>query len=254
MLTAQQVDDYLARIGARREAPSLAALTMLMERQLTSVPFETVGLRRAGCAPDLRLDALFDKIVRKRRGGYCFELNKLFEALLVALGYDARPCLARSADVPGQRDPINHRGLLVSVEGVLMSADVGYGGPAPGGPLRLEASGPQEVGGECVEAVRLDEAWWRVDRFRASTGERLGVLELCIARVEDEDFAALNLACSLPGTEFREQDLVNLRTADGHVALTGRRLVIRSGASRRCLELGETEVDEVLRRFFGLSY
>ena len=57
--------------------------------------------------------------MRKRRGGYCFELNKLFEALLVALGYDARPCLARSADVPGQRDPINHRGLLVSVEGVL---------------------------------------------------------------------------------------------------------------------------------------
>ena len=68
------------------------------------------------------------------------------------------------------------------------------------------------------------------------------------------DFAALNPACSLPRTEFREQDLVNLRTADGHVALTGRRLVIRAGASRRRLELGETEVDEVQLRFFGLSY
>lgn len=254
MLTAQQTDEYLARIGVTaRPAPTEEALGMLMERHLTSVPFETVGLCREGRAPDLRLEALFDKVVRQGRGGYCFELNKLFEALLGALGYEARPCLCRSADVPGQRDPINHRGVLVRVDGALASADVGYGGPAPGGPLRL-AAGAQEVLGERFEAVPLDDAWWRIDRFRASTGERAGVLELCTTRVEDVDFEALNLACSQLGTEFRDQEMANLRTPDGHVSLTGRRLVVRAGDARRRVDLGEDEVDEALRRFFGLSY
>ena len=254
MLTQRQTDEYLERIGvAARPAATEEALGMLMERHLMSVPFETVGLCREGRTPDLRLEALFDKIVRRRRGGYCFELNKLFEALLTALGYDARPCLCRSADDPGQRDPINHRGVLVRVGGALVSADVGYGGPAPGGPLRL-APGAQEVLGERFEATPLDDAWWRIDRFRASTGERLGVMELCATRVEDIDFEALNLACSRPGTEFRDQEMANLRTPDGHVSLTGRRLVVRSGDARRCVELDEGEADEALRRFFGLAY
>ncbi|MCI2241135.1 arylamine N-acetyltransferase family protein [Adlercreutzia faecimuris] len=260
MLTGSQITDYLARIGVEgRPAPTAANLAMLMERHLTSVPFETVGLCRAGRAPDLRLSALFDKMVRRRRGGYCFELNKLFEALLMALGYDARPCLSRSADVPGQRDPINHRGLLVALDGDLLLADVGYGGPAPAAPLRLAPVGPQLAAGAWFEAVPLDACWWRVDRFRPDAageepGERLGVLELCVARVEDADFEALSLACSQPGTEFRDQEMANLRTASGHVSLTGDRLVIREGATRRQLDLADADRAAALRDFFGLVY
>ena len=254
MLTQRQTDEYLERIGvAARPAATEEALGMLMERHLMSVPFETVGLCREGRTPDLRLEALFDKIVRRRRGGYCFELNKLFEALLAALGYEARPCLCRSADVPGQRDPINHRGVLVALEGTSVLADVGYGGPAPGGPLRL-APGAQEVLGERFEATPLDDAWWRIDRFRASTGERLGVMELCATRVEDVDFAALNLASSQPGTMFRDREMANLRTPGGHVSLRGRRLTVREGAARHVVELDDDAVDDALRRFFGLSY
>ncbi len=260
MLAPAQVDAYLARIefagAARADRATLDALVALHQ---LSVPFETIGLRRAGGTPDLALDALFRKVVAEGRGGYCFELNKLFEALLMALGYDARPCLSRSADVPGQRDPINHRGLLVALDGDLLLADVGYGGPAPAAPLRLAPVGPQLAAGAWFEAVPLDACWWRVDRFRPDAageepGERLGVLELCVARVEDADFEALNLACSQPGTEFRDQEMANLRTASGHVSLTGDRLVIRDGATRRQLDLADADRAAALRDLFGLVY
>ncbi|NED89519.1 arylamine N-acetyltransferase, partial [Streptomyces sp. SID11233] len=89
---------YLDRlgIGAAPSAlpPTLATLRTVQRAQLLAVPFENLDPVR-GIVPSLELPALEDKLVRRRRGGYCFELNGLLSAALTALGFTVRPLAGR---------------------------------------------------------------------------------------------------------------------------------------------------------------
>ena len=99
-LSAPQVRAYLDRIGLASmpadAAPSVELLDALIRAHQLSVPFSTADIAGRGIAPSLELDALYKKIVEDRHGGFCFELNMLFDKLLLSLGFDARPCLSRS--------------------------------------------------------------------------------------------------------------------------------------------------------------
>src|SRR5436305_1373093 len=78
---------YLQRIGLPYpERPDAQYLRRLHGRHLHTVPFENLSIHLSEDVP-LDEDALFDKIITQRRGGYCYELNGLFAALLRALGY-----------------------------------------------------------------------------------------------------------------------------------------------------------------------
>ena len=76
------IDAYLARIGAARpREPDSHGLAELQVAYLLAVPFENLDIV-AGRPISLDLEAIFDKIVRRRRGGFCYELNGLFAWLL----------------------------------------------------------------------------------------------------------------------------------------------------------------------------
>lgn len=251
MLTVSECERYLQRIGyAGGVTPSVQNLERLMLAHLTHVPFETVDLHRTGQLPSLEVSDLYERVVERRRGGYCFQLNKLFQELLISLGYDARAAVARSTDTPGRVDPLNHRGLIVRMQGEDWCADVGYGGPMPGGPLLL-TPGEHEVRGSRFIVEGPDEGWWIVDRVD-SKGDRQGLLELSTFRVNEEDFDPLNLFCASPGSEFRDQEMANLRTDEGSISLTDGRLVIRSGDQKEERQLEGAEVDDALRCLFGI--
>ena len=97
VLGAQETRAYLARLGLERpERPTREALDDLVYAHQCSIPFETIDMYRCTEPPDLEPAHVFDKLVTQRRGGYCFELNTLFEALLASLGYQVRPCLCRA--------------------------------------------------------------------------------------------------------------------------------------------------------------
>ena len=81
-------DAYLSRIGAERPAElTPVTLSKLVRSHLETVPFEVLELTEAKTQPSLEAEGLFEKIVKQRRGGYCFELNKLFYLLLKELGF-----------------------------------------------------------------------------------------------------------------------------------------------------------------------
>ena len=111
------VEAYLERIGYRggRE-PNAENLAALVAAHRFTVPYETLDLWR-GRHVTLAEEALFDKIVTRRRGGYCFELNELYGYLLRALGFHVRDCFARflagETELPMRR----HHVLLVNVPG-----------------------------------------------------------------------------------------------------------------------------------------
>lgn len=113
--TSNQIDKYLARISfptqdlpkikpadAQNEV-GMAYLTQLQIYQLVNVPFENLALHYSDpVGISLNKDHLFDKIVKRRRGGYCMELNYLFATVLRTLGYEVISTGARVYSPEGQ--------------------------------------------------------------------------------------------------------------------------------------------------------
>ncbi len=264
MLTEAQRTAYLERLGITTTPdPTKESLDALIYAHQTHIPFSTLDVHRSQITPNLALEAIYEKVVTRGNGGYCFELNKLFEALLRALGYQARPVLSRAVRGREGRMPINHRGMVVSLADGLHSADVGFGGPMPAGALRLEDGFEQDIQGDSYIAQRLGDAWWKIDRITKGTDDlhddglptrHQTELELCTAAVEDVDFASLNLACSQPGTLFRDHDIVNLRTKNGHKGYKDGILTIRENGNKTVMELEGAEVQaRALRDHFGIE-
>ena len=118
------LDAYLARIGARRQA----GLAEVHRAHATSIPFENLDPRR-GIPISLEPEELERKLVHQRRGGYCFEQNLLLKYALEALGAEVDMLLARVrvGAPPGSQRPRTHLVLRVRAEGGVWHADVGFG-------------------------------------------------------------------------------------------------------------------------------
>lgn len=265
MLNAEQIRLYLKRLGLE-EAPDRTreGLDALIYAHQTHVPFETIGVHRGEGQPDLSVDGLFDKVVAQEKGGYCFELNKLFEELLLGLGFDARPVLSRAVRGRDSRMPINHRGILVAFDEGAAFADVGFGGPMPAGALMLDAGREQDICGETYITEPTEGGWWKVDRITRAEADfhddglpsrRQTELELCTADIEDIDFEPLSVFCCQPGTLFRDHEVVNLRTDDGYKGYKDGVLTLREGTDKTVIELGsEEDRARALHEHFGLKY
>ena len=172
-------DAYLGRIGYRggRE-PTAANLAALARAHRLAVPYESLDLWRRR-RTTLRLEEVYDKIVTRRRGGYCFELNGLFAWLLRELGYNVREYFGRwllgedQSTVPMRR----HRVVCVAIAGSPNQiVDVGIGLPFMFSPLDFTFDLPQcrdnrqyrivrdPVQGAVVE-VRKGAEWMRLFSF-----------------------------------------------------------------------------------------
>src|SRR2546421_10050322 len=121
------IQAYLQRIDYTGPlVPSAKTLRLLQVAHLRTVPFENLSIH-SGEPIVLDDDALFEKIVSRRRGGFCYELNGLFAALLRALGFDVAMLSAQVADAQGTFGPdFDHMTLLVNQDERWL-ADVGFG-------------------------------------------------------------------------------------------------------------------------------
>jgi N-hydroxyarylamine O-acetyltransferase len=138
-MTAQPFafDEYCTRVGVESTgATTVDRLEALQRAQSYSIPFENFDIQ-LGRGIDLDPEHVFVKLVRSKRGGYCFELNGLFLRAIRAAGSDARTLLARVhvGPVPSGR---SHQISLVELGGRRWIVDVGFGGMCPRMPLPLE--------------------------------------------------------------------------------------------------------------------
>ena len=171
MAGLRDIDAYLARIGlARIGRRARLGLADVHRAHATTIPFENLDLAN-GRAASLDLDDLEDKLVARRRGGFCFEQNLLLKGALEALGYDrVTPMLARVRVGGGDEvRPRTHLLLRVDTGGEAWHLDVGFGGegllePIPFGPgPACEQSGWRyrvvEDGAELVLQLWQRGAW-----------------------------------------------------------------------------------------------
>ena len=135
-MTNEQVKKYLSRIGIDAVcAPSAEYLSKLQYAHLISVPYENMDILRK-VRIDLSEEAIYKMVVESRRGGYCFELNKLFGILLSALGFGVTNYVARylrgETGIPHRR----HQVLRVAcADGSEFLCDVGVGAVIPLRPI-----------------------------------------------------------------------------------------------------------------------
>ncbi len=129
---------YLQRIGlAAAPSADLAGLRTLHLAHVTTIPFENLDIQM-GLPIRLDLASLQDKLVRRRRGGYCFEQNTLFLAVLQSLGFAVIPCEARVRLGAPEVLPRTHMLLLVRLDGAFWLCDVGFGGEGLLEPVPLD--------------------------------------------------------------------------------------------------------------------
>ncbi|CAI8974337.1 arylamine N-acetyltransferase family protein [Pseudomonas sp. BF-RE-26] len=205
---------YLRRLGFDAPpAPTLETLRQLQLRHTGVFPFENLTTL-SGEPVLIDLPSIEQKVLHDGRGGYCYELNNLFLALLQDLGFDARAISGRV--VMGQPEGAwtarTHRLSLVIINDVRYITDVGFGGMVPTAPLLLDTRAEQPTP---HESYRID---LHVDGFtlRANVaGEWRAMYIFDLQRQEDIDFAVGNWYVSThPESTFVKQLMV-ARTGEG---------------------------------------
>ena len=245
------MERYLARIGydGSRE-PSLATLRALQERHLLSVPFENLDIhwKRPIVVDEERF---IEKIVAARRGGFCYELNGAFAALLRAFGFEVTLLSARVHDAGGTfGPPFDHMTLLVRLgEDSRWLADVGFGESFLQ-PLNLDARLEQHdatgvyrivPGQEWQMQLRREELWEPQFAFTLEPHELPEYAAMC-------DFQQTS-----PESHFTKGRVCSLATETGRVTLTETTLIITRDGERTEIPVAADEWNEVLRETFGIA-
>jgi N-hydroxyarylamine O-acetyltransferase len=246
--------------------PTSATLRALHRAHLYAVPFENLDVY-LGRPIALDEATLFDKIVVRRRGGFCYELNGLFAALLRTLGFTVTLLAARDAHSDGSFGPeFDHLTLLVvcphppapapaaAGEGaqVRWLADVGWGDTFCD-PLRLDEPGEQVEGLRAYRLDRDDHHWILLQR--TSTGRWEQQYRFTLQPRQLADFTAMcHYHQTAPDSWLTQERICTLATPVGRTTLSDLRLVTTVNGVRQeqCLR-GEDEHRAVLREQFGIA-
>lgn len=241
---------YLKRLGlSLPERADGQTLRHLHLAHLRRVPFENLDIH-LGRPILLELPLLYDKIVRRRRGGFCYELNGLFSWLLTALGYQVNLLSARVYGPQGLGPELDHLVLRVREEGDWL-VDVGFGDSF------LEPL-PLEPDCEVVQrntGYRLAQAGdqWTLHQQHPG-GEWTPQYLFTLRPYQLEDFTPVcHFHQTAPSSPFTRKRVCTRATPEGRLTLSELRLIITADGIRHERQLaGEGEWREVLRDHFGV--
>lgn len=247
------IKNYLTRIGITEDIKnSLEGLSQLQQNHVTHVPFENLDILR-GTPITLNPNLLYEKIVTRRRGGVCYELNGLFHTLLHELGFDVS-MRAATVNLNGSWfKEGTHLINIVRLNGEDYLVDVGFGGNTPSRPIPLT--------GQEVFAV---SAYYRV---RPNLGEQN---EWVLEKKEDTDWIIhykfsqkervigdFKSVCSF--TQYSENSTFNktpviMRVTDqGRITLHDQSLTIVEGLNKTKYVIDPDRIDNIYKELFDLE-
>ena len=256
------LDAYLERVRlAARPTADAAGLVRLQHAHRLAIPFENLDVR---LGRPIAIDgaSVFAKLVGARRGGFCFEHNRLFLDALAALGFEARALLARvwlgASEVP----PLTHTLSLVALGGEAWIADAGFGGSyAPPMPLvdGAEADAPD---GARFRLTRDRDGWmlWRDGDPDTTDGRGAGPgwqrqYRFATDPVHDADLAiGSHWSATAPSSRFVRHAVVSLVLPHGFASLTDRDYRRRAGDDRTAATIADPRVYRLrLSMMFGID-
>jgi N-hydroxyarylamine O-acetyltransferase len=242
---------YLDRIRYKGPTtPNAETLRSLHRAHMFTVPFENldIGLGRKITCDE---NHFLHKIVDERRGGFCYEMNGAFAALLRELGFQVTLLSARVSGGDGNYGlEFDHLTLRVELEQDWL-ADVGFGDSFVD-PLRLEPSLEQEQFGRRYRITsgknrfhleaHADDAWKQQYEFTLHPRELSEFAGMC------------HYHQTSPDSHFTRKRICSLATPEGRITLTGDKLIeTRNGVREEWVLQGDEEWRAVLRDRFGVS-
>jgi N-hydroxyarylamine O-acetyltransferase len=245
---------YLERIGyAGPREPTAETLNALHTAQRLTVPYENldITLRRS---MDHTAQGLFRKIVERRRGGWCHELNRLFAMLLETLGYRLTYHNAKVWQTYGGVSPdYSHLVLVVRLEERWI-ADVGFGARGPLHALRLDTEEPQQSATD----------WYRVAPDPEDDGRRMVFwrppgsddwMPMYSMSMRERRIEEFDARCAEQQTEpnWWGRRVASISTPDGRVSLNHDRLIVTRGTTREETAVSDEALPAVLRERFGIE-
>jgi N-hydroxyarylamine O-acetyltransferase len=250
---AETSREYLSRIHYRGSLqPSPGNLAGLHKNHLLSIPFENLDIH-LGRPIMLSQDAFYDKIIKHHRGGFCYELNGSFAALLARLGFKAHMLSARVAQKSGGFSPeFDHMVLLVTLKDRWL-ADVGFGDSFTE-PKRLDYTGSQSDNGRVYRITRGPTG-----RLLSRWDEEKNLWEpqytFTLRPRKLEDFVQrCRWQQTSPNSHFKKGWLCTKLASYGRVTLTDRKLIVTRGRTRIARPVKTRgELDRLLRKWFAIT-
>ncbi len=243
---------YLRRIAYRGPlAPTVETLRALHRAHLLTVPFENIDIHlgRPIILDEMRF---YHKIVEQRRGGFCYELNGLFAALLRELGFVVTLHSARVYDDGKFGPEFDHLVLLAQLDAKRRwLADVGFGDSFRE-PLRLDEPGDQIQQGHTYRVTRDGEDWtmFEYDVRGICDGYKFTLQPRRLA-----DFAGMcDYHQTSPESSFTRRRICSRATPEGRITLSDMKLILTTPGERqeRLLNSPE-EYAAALREHFGID-
>jgi N-hydroxyarylamine O-acetyltransferase len=238
------LDVYLSRVGEPAAAPSRPALHALHEAHVRTFTFDNIDVI-LDQHPGVRLDAVQEKFVGRGRGGYCFEHNVVFAAVLERLGYDVERRLGRVGDPSAPR---THCVLVVTVDGERVLADPGFGMSLLR-PISLTDGAEDDYGGwrYRLRQVTLGGGWgWALERWRDEHWEAMHLHDELPVHPLDY-VVGHHFTSTYPSIHFRQMLMLTRHLPDRHVAVTHETVTVRRpGRPTEHRELRDGQLDDLL--------
>ena len=248
-----RMSDYISRRGVAdiELHPNIETLSRLQRAHLLTVPFENLDIHWK-LPIVLDEEKLFAKIVSDRRGGFCYELNGLFNVLLRSIGFETRLISARVFNGKEFGPEFDHMAIIATIDGDDYLADVGFGS-FTAEPLRfvpdVEQSDPEGVfvirkfDDKYLEvAKRVDDAWIPEYIFRDMAHQLSEFEEMC-------DFQQYS-----PDSHFKKGKLCSIMTETGRKTLSDKSFIVtEKGKKIETPVDSESEFYSVLEREFSIA-
>jgi len=235
--------------------PDVETLRLLQRQHLLSIPFENLDIHWKRPIV-LDTDAFYQKIVGENRGGFCYELNGLFNVLLNELGFKTKMVSARVAREEGIFSPeFAHMAILVDIDGKEYVADVGFGEftaeplkfildveqQDPTGVFRITKKSHEDR--EYFEIEKKEENEWRSENIFDTKARELSEYSgMCVFQQTS------------PESNFVKRKICSLMTEQGRKTLTGDKFIVTDNGERTETPVESAEqFNEILKREFNIE-
>jgi len=250
-MNEDQVQAYLKRINYDGSlAPTAETLRGLQVAHLLSVPFENLSIHTHEPIV-LEDDALFQKIVERRRGGFCYELNGLFASLLLEIGFSVKMLSAEVANAEsGFSEPFDHMALMVQLEQRWL-VDVGFGESFLE-PLLIDERGDQTQD-DRVYRIHDDSGFLVVSQ--QVNNEAKPQYRFTPQAYQYDDFAGMcRYHQTSPQSHFTQGRICSRATESGRITLSEMRFIttFKNGERHERTLRNVEEYAEILREQFGI--
>jgi N-hydroxyarylamine O-acetyltransferase len=243
---------YLQRIQYQKTTKvSKEVLWELQKAHLLTVPFENLDIHYQQ-EISLDLATVFDKVVRDKRGGFCYELNGLFYFLLKSIGFDAKMVSGRVATGEGSYGPeYDHLAIIVRIEGIDYLVDVGFGRFSLE-PLEIQTQLP------IVDPLGLFQFdVYKKEYLRINSLEKEVLVPQYIFSLKERVWAEFEEMCwfhqNSVASHFTQKKIMSILTPNGRITLNDKLLKVTNGSEIKEVEFEPEKFPTFLKTYFNIT-